>query len=67
MKRVLVITTNLNQASFRLRVAALVGPTAAGKTETALALAEAVNAEIISADSHINEPPDLWTTRVPTG
>ena len=22
---------------------------------------------LISADSHVNEPPDLWTTRVPAG
>jgi len=35
----------------RPRVVALVGPTAAGKTATAIALAEVVNAEIISADS----------------
>jgi len=34
-----------------LRVVALVGPTASGKSEAALALAEALGAEIVSADS----------------
>ena len=38
-------------ASSALRVVAIVGPTAAGKTELAIAVAEAIGAEIVSADS----------------
>src|SRR5437016_4429145 len=38
-------------AAHRPRVAALVGPTAVGKTAVAIELAEALSAEIISADS----------------
>ncbi len=38
-------------ASRALRVVAIVGPTAVGKTELAIAVAEAVGGEIVSADS----------------
>src|SRR6266568_2188244 len=39
------------QAGHRPRVAVLVGPTAVGKTALAIELAEALSAEIVSADS----------------
>ena len=34
-------------------ILAVVGPTAVGKTETALRMAEALNAEVISVDSRL--------------
>ena len=38
-------------ATGRLRVVAIVGPTAVGKSELAIALAEAIGGEVVSADS----------------
>lgn len=57
-----------------MKVAAIVGPTAAGKTEAALEVAEGIGAEIISVDSMqiykgmnigTATPPPHVTERVP--
>lgn len=50
----------------RPRVVVIVGPTASGKSELALALAEAAGAEIVSADSQqVYRGMDIGTGKVP--
>lgn len=52
----------------RTRVAALVGPTAAGKTALAVPVAEALGAEIVSLDSmQVYRGMDVGTDKVPAG
>ncbi|MEA2451956.1 MAG: tRNA dimethylallyltransferase [Actinomycetota bacterium] len=49
----------------KTRVAALVGPTAVGKTDLSLQLAERLNAEIVSVDSmQVYEGMDIGTAKV---
>jgi tRNA dimethylallyltransferase len=50
--------------SDRVKVAALVGPTAAGKTETSISVAQALDAEIVSIDSmQIYRGMDIGTAK----
>ena len=47
-------------------ILALVGPTGSGKTKTAIAICEALNAEIVSMDSmQIYRGMDIGTARQP--
>lgn len=60
-----VSRTGKEQAQMKKSLIVLTGPTAVGKTETSLRLAEAVNGEIISADSmQVYRHMDIGTAKI---